>query len=216
MSNKKSTKLNPWEVKAYELIYHAEIHYRRGSDYDRRLALISFDNAIEVSIVIYLSLNPKLRGDKDYPKKSVRDWLRNYHTKLDFFFGEIEQRELPIYHDKESVIWYHEQRNKQYHEGGSGVPDLATLKNIRGAAIWFFSILFEFSDVESYLDSDIEDEQPTKPTIPDEYVVPESSDLQFELDTEQGQALSATAIVGGWDENNPEDVEIVKRLIDGL
>ena len=40
--------------------FHAEIHYRKGSDYDRRLALISFDNSIEVSIATYLSLREEI------------------------------------------------------------------------------------------------------------------------------------------------------------
>ena len=42
--------LEPWKKKPFELIFHAEVHYRRGDDYDRRLALISFDNSIEISI----------------------------------------------------------------------------------------------------------------------------------------------------------------------
>lgn len=45
----------PWVRKAFELLFHAESHFRTGTDYDKRLALISFDNSIEVSISIYLS-----------------------------------------------------------------------------------------------------------------------------------------------------------------
>ena len=37
----------PWANKPFELIIHAEIHFQRGDDYDKRLALISFDNSVE-------------------------------------------------------------------------------------------------------------------------------------------------------------------------
>ena len=98
--------LKPWAVRPFELIYHAEIHYRRGDDYDRRLALISFDNSIEVSITAYLSLNPIQRNGRTYDKEKVREWLKNYHTKLDFFSDEIRSRGLPEYHEKADVHFY--------------------------------------------------------------------------------------------------------------
>ena len=112
--------LKPWAGRPFELIIHAEIHYRKGSDYDRRLALISFDNSIEVSITTYLSLNPIQRGNRQYPKKDVEKWVSNYHSKLDFFTLEIQNRGLPEYKEKAEIVWYHDQRNEHYHgEGGT-------------------------------------------------------------------------------------------------
>ncbi len=91
MSTKKE--LKPWVARPFELIFHAEIHYLRGSDYDRRLALISFDNSIEVFISTHLSLHPIQRGNKQYSKEDVEEWMKNYHTKLDFFrTGNSEER----------------------------------------------------------------------------------------------------------------------------
>jgi len=110
--------LKPWAARPFELIFHAEIHYRRGSDYDRRLALISFDNSIEVSITTYLSLNPIQRGNRQYPRKNVEKWISNYHSKLDFFALEIRKRGLPEYKEKAEIVWYHDQRNEQYHGKG--------------------------------------------------------------------------------------------------
>jgi predicted ATPase len=49
-----------------------------------RMALISYDNAIEVSITTYLSLHPSQRGNRKYERKSVELWLSNFYTKLDF------------------------------------------------------------------------------------------------------------------------------------
>ena len=45
-----------WAVGPFELLVHAEEHFRRADDIDRRLAVIGFDNAIESGITTYLSL----------------------------------------------------------------------------------------------------------------------------------------------------------------
>ncbi len=47
--------LPPWAKGPFELLVHAEGHFIAGEDFDRRIALISFDNAIEVAITTYLT-----------------------------------------------------------------------------------------------------------------------------------------------------------------
>ena len=74
--------LEPWKEWPFELIRHAEIHYRRDNDYDKRLALISFDNSIETSIYTYLSLHP----DQEEGKQNEQKKTRYFVQKLDFFF----------------------------------------------------------------------------------------------------------------------------------
>ena len=37
--------LKPWVRGPFELIRHAEGHLKAGTDFDKRMALISFDNA---------------------------------------------------------------------------------------------------------------------------------------------------------------------------
>ncbi len=67
-----------WANGPFELLVHAEGHLRRGDDFDRRIALISFDNAIEVSIATYLTLHPIHRGNRSYANVDVEKWLSNY------------------------------------------------------------------------------------------------------------------------------------------
>ena len=109
--------LPPWANGPLELLIHAEGHLRDGEDFDRRIALISFDNAIEVAITTYLTLNPIQRGGREYPRSDVEKWLNNYHTKLDFFEAEIVARGISWLVDKSHIIWTHDHRNEQYHEG---------------------------------------------------------------------------------------------------
>jgi hypothetical protein len=209
--------LKPWALRPFELIHHAEIHYSRGSDYDRRLALISFDNSIEVSISTYLALNPMQRGSKQYKKEDVAKWVKNYHTKLDFFLLEIKQRGLPEHKEKGVMVWYHDQRNECYHGGGFGVPEKETLDGIRQVALWVFSVLFETAEVESVLAASISTSDKDKPAIPDSFVVPHEPTLpEISNDPNQAKALAIATLLGKWDENNESDLEIIRRLANGF
>ncbi len=104
-NNSLFNKLKPWVRRPFELLYHAEIHFQQGTDYDRRLALVNFDNSIEVSITTYLTLNPIQRQNRSYSKKDTEEWLNNYHTKIDFFLEEITTRKLPAYKEKDEIVW---------------------------------------------------------------------------------------------------------------
>ena len=46
--------LPPWANDPFERLLNAERHYRNGEDYDRRQALIGYDNVVEVSVKTYL------------------------------------------------------------------------------------------------------------------------------------------------------------------
>lgn len=143
--------LKPWADGAFDLIVHAELHLRDNNDFDRRIAIISFDNAIEVTITTYLELNPIQRQGRTYPKVDVEKWQHNYHSKLDFFFAEIGKRGLTVSFDKSEVVWYHDVRNGQYHTGGPTIPQRRELAEIRKVALEIFSILFDVPDVENVL-----------------------------------------------------------------
>ncbi len=209
--------LKPWVRKAFELIFHAESHWRSGTDYDKRLALISFDNAIEVSISIYLGLNPIQRKNKSYNKNDVQAWLENYHTKLDFFSQEISTRGLPEYRGKDHIVWLHEQRNELYHGSSGGVPALETIEDIRGAALWVFSVLFEIADVEFLLNAEIEDSDKAEPILRNKYAKPEMANLTvLESDPKKLSALAVASFAGKWDEDNQADMRIIRRLSDGF
>ena len=209
--------LKPWAERPFELIHHAEIHYRRESDYDRRLAIISFDNSIEVSITTYLTLHPIQRGNRTYEKKEVEKWLCNFHSKVDFFLFEIKKRGLPDYFEKDVITWYHEQRNECYHGGGSSVPERKTLDGIRKVALWVFSELFETADIESKLETSVSSSDKALPSIPDNFVVPhEPKSPESTSDPNQAKALTIATLLGKWDENNESDLGIIRRLTNGF
>jgi hypothetical protein len=144
--------LKPWAYGPFEILLHAELHYRVGEDFDRRIAMIGFDNAIEVTITTYLGLHPIQRGNRQYPRTDVDRWLNNYHTKVGFFFQECVTRQVAVIGQHDEIIWYHEVRNGQYHVGGATVPQRRELDGARAAAMEVFAVLFDAPDVSALLD----------------------------------------------------------------
>lgn len=143
--------LPPWAHGPLELLVHAEVHLREGNDFDRRIALISFDNAIEVAIATYLTLKPIQRRGRSYSKADVENWLTNFHTKLDFLEAEVLARAATWKVDKASIIWAHDHRNEQYHGGHKGTPEKRVLGIVRSASLWVFEVLFDVADPEAAL-----------------------------------------------------------------
>src|ERR1700733_12500102 len=132
--------LPPWANGPFELLLHAEGHLRAGEDFDRRIALISFDNAIEVAITTYLTLNPIQRGNRCYKNTDVEKWLNNYPSKLAFLDAELVARKLSWEVDQSHILWAHDHRNEQYHGGIKGTPEKNVLSIIRKSALWIFTL----------------------------------------------------------------------------
>ncbi|GJH17781.1 hypothetical protein CBA19CS22_14585 [Caballeronia novacaledonica] len=147
----KSSTLRPWVRTSFELLQHADEHRRGASDFDRRMALIGFDNSIEVSVTTYLSLNPTQRGGREYARAQVDEWKKNFHTKLAFL--ELHAQTLGVSMEVERIVlaYYHGLRNDLYHAGNAMVPTEDDLLGLRRGAIWAFSTLFQ-CDGESMLD----------------------------------------------------------------
>jgi hypothetical protein len=117
--------LPPWANGPFELLVHAEDHLINGDDFHRRIALISFDNAIEVAITTYLTLNPMFhRNGRTYDPEKKNRWLKTYHSKLDFLEEEIADRKSTWHVDRTYIAWCHGHRNEQYHGGQKGTPEL--------------------------------------------------------------------------------------------
>ena len=155
------TSLPPWANGPFELIVHAESHLRAAKDFDRRIALISYDNAIEIAITTYLELSPIQRGGRTYERQDVGRWLKNYHTKLDFFEQEIRSRDIDWAIEKSHIVWVHDNRNAQYHGGSTGgIPEESTLRIARTSALWIFSVLFDVDEVEVALEQAVRDQAP--------------------------------------------------------
>ncbi|HIK14286.1 MAG TPA: type I restriction endonuclease subunit R [Leptolyngbyaceae cyanobacterium M33_DOE_097] len=137
------TKLKPWALGPFELIKHANDHLNGNADFDKRMALVGFDNAIESSIITFLTLNPLQRNGRQFQKVDVDQWLRSFHSKIEFFeHYVVSLLAQPMLVERDEIIFYHQLRNELYHNGNGFVPAEAHLDGIRTASLWIFSTLF--------------------------------------------------------------------------
>lgn len=143
--------VKPWARGPLELLQHAEEHRLGRRDFDRRVALIGFDNAVESSVITYLSLKPLQRGGRTFTKVEVERWLANFHSKVEFLeeFANSSQKAMPV--GRPEIIYYHSLRNDLYHNGNGVVPATEHIDGARQAALWTFSVLFE-CDAEALLE----------------------------------------------------------------
>ena len=156
-------KLKPWAHGLFEILVHAEMHYLSGDDLGRRISMIGFDNAIELAITTYLNLHPMQRGGRQYKNDDVEKWTNNFHSKVEFFFAECEEREVETTAEEDEILWFHGVRNQQYHAGGATVPHQLALEGVRAAALEVFSILFEEQDTSVLLKEHIAVMSPSPP-----------------------------------------------------
>jgi hypothetical protein len=208
--------LQPWAIGPFELILHAEGHLRNGDDFDRRIALISFDNSIEVSISTYLSLNPMFRGNRNYDKKDVEKWLHDYHTKLDFFNDELQKRNSGWKVDRRHIIWAHNHRNEQYHGGSKGTPEKHVISLIRDAALWIFSVLYDVPNVEEILEGTITASLP-KPSPQPDTAYDRAIDHYFGMVEVAGQIYNTSEVLFAADDIAYREIgtRLCNKLADG-
>lgn len=134
--------LKPWMRGPFELIRHADGHLRDKGDTDRRIALIGFDNAIEVSVDVFLRLHPKLRGGLEIARAEVEAAQRNYHTKIEFLDKHVQAKQISLSIRVDEIVWFHQLRNELYHSGNGMVPEEHVIHAARGAALAVFEALF--------------------------------------------------------------------------
>jgi len=134
--------IDPWPRGPLELIRHADGHLRDAGDTDRLIALIGFDNAIEVCIDVFINLHPRLRGSVEITRQERDKALRNYHTKVEFLDRHVQAQDISIKLPIEHIVWYHQLRNELYHSGNGMIPELHVIQGCRDAALTVFRVLF--------------------------------------------------------------------------
>lgn len=140
--SRSANSLPPWVHGPLELLRHADGHLKAAGDTDRRIALIGFDQAIEVTIEVYVRLHPRLRGNKQLQGEVVDKALRNFHTKIAFLEDHLASEGLDESLPFEAIVWYHSLRNELYHSGNGMVPELKVVLGAREAAVQVFAAVF--------------------------------------------------------------------------
>lgn len=151
----------PWTQGPFELIQHADGHMQELRDVDRKIALIGFDNAIEVCIDVFVQLHPRLRGGYEIKNEDIKTIRRNFHSKIDFLATYLEEQSKSLKVPIEEILWFHSLRNELYHSGNGMVPEMHIIQRAKEAAINVFEGLFD----EKYENEDSKHEAGTEDKI---------------------------------------------------
>ncbi|THI87101.1 MAG: hypothetical protein CAF41_007805 [Nitrospira sp. CG24A] len=103
-----------WASGAIELLKHADSHVSLSSAFDRRIAFISVDNAVETMIRVFLSL-PKGKSGVSVPRKDFDEAENSFPKLLALLWTHGSSRLTGL--DDSDIEHYHRIRNKLYHDG---------------------------------------------------------------------------------------------------
>lgn len=104
----------PWASGPGEILQHGVNLLQEDSDTNRRLAMLSIDNAVELMVKTYLGLPKRVNG-LNLSRKEFEDISESFPKLLDALEKhagkKLEGIELAV------IDWYHRLRNQLYHEG---------------------------------------------------------------------------------------------------
>lgn len=141
-----SIKTNPWASGPGEILSHGiQLLKKEDSDVNRRIAMISIDNSVELMMKTFLNLPKRISGitvsKKRYAEFSesfprLIDALEEFagHKVSDLNFGEIE--------------WYHRLRNELYHQGNGLTVERQKVETYATLAQILYKNLFGFNLIE--------------------------------------------------------------------
>jgi len=142
---------NPWTDGPRELIQHAADHLRAAGDFDRRIAMISIDNAVELMAKTYLGLPERARGSKGPGRKELEAASESFTSLLDLLNTYAATKITGLSLD--DIEWYHRLRNQLYHSGNGITVEQSKVETYFQLALTLFENLFSFSPAISDADA---------------------------------------------------------------
>lgn len=132
----------PWVSGPEELLRHGLKLLSDGSEINRRLAMISIDNAVELTIKTYLGL-PKRITRISVSRKRLQEMSESFPQLLDAFEEFCGDKLNGI--DLGEIEWYHRIRNELYHNGNGLTVEKEKAEIYAQLAKTLFSNLFGYS-----------------------------------------------------------------------
>lgn len=133
---------NPWVTGAEELLRHGLEHMQSGTDFDKRIAMISIDNAVELMMKTYLGLPKRVTGFL-IPRNKYQQISESFWGLLDALEEHAGDKIKDV--DLPSIGHYHELRNQVYHQGNGITVETQKLEAYVELALILFNNLFEVS-----------------------------------------------------------------------
>lgn len=131
---------NPWTDGPRELIQHAVDHLANGSDFDRRIAMISIDNAVELMIKTFLGLPKRTRGANGPGRKELETASESFPALLDLLQTFAADKIIGLSLD--DIEWYHRIRNQLYHSGNGITVERSKVETYFQLSVTLYESLF--------------------------------------------------------------------------
>jgi hypothetical protein len=111
---------SPWANGPKEILKHGLELLHKDSDTNRRLAIISIDNSVELMIKTFLGLPKRINGLK-ITRKEYDEFSESFPKLLDALENFAPTKLIGI--DLGEIEWYHRLRNQLYHQGNGLTVD---------------------------------------------------------------------------------------------
>jgi hypothetical protein len=133
------TTLPPWASGPAEILNHGLELLTKDSDANRRLAMISIDNGVELIIKTYLGLPKRVNG-LNISRSEYQEFAESFPKLLDALdkYGTQKLGSL----DLGEIEWYHRLRNQLYHQGNGLTVERAKVEVYGQLAVALFESLF--------------------------------------------------------------------------
>lgn len=130
---------SPWSSGPGEILQHGLSLLRKDSDTNRRLAMLSIDNAVELMIKTYLGLPKRVTG-LNISRPKYAEFSESFPKLLDAMDEFASDKAAGI--DLGEIEWYHRLRNQLYHQGNGLTVELEKVQVYAALAKLLFKNLF--------------------------------------------------------------------------
>lgn len=131
----------PWISGPKELLVHAMKHIKVGEPFDYRIAMISIDNAVELTIKTYLGLPRRIR-ESDGPSRMELESAGSFFPSLLDLLEKYGPSGSPSI-ELGDIEYYHRMRNALYHDGNGITIDPEHVDGYLQTARSLFAILLD-------------------------------------------------------------------------
>lgn len=131
----------PWASGPGEILRHGLDLLKKDSDTNRRLAMLSIDNAVELMIKTFLGL-PKRVSGLNISRKEYQEAFESFPALLDLLEKHASEKLGGV--DLAAVEWYHRLRNELYHQGNGLTVERQKVEIYAELANILFKNLFGF------------------------------------------------------------------------
>lgn len=135
----------PWASGPGEILKHGIALLKEDTDTNRRLAMISIDNAVELMMKTYLGLPERITGLK-ITRNEYQDFSESFPKLLDALEKYASDKILSI--DLGAIEWFHRIRNQLYHQGNGLTVERDKVDVYAEIANLLFVNLFGFRLIE--------------------------------------------------------------------